>query len=81
MPTEVGDRLIMDGFGIASISRSDWVVVLIVSNSFIALVSAATEPTSTRKITLAADGYDEHRALRTLAFLRKYCGENCDGLP
>lgn len=30
--------------------------------------------------TLAADGYDEHRAQQTLAFLREYCGEDCDGL-
>lgn len=32
------------------------------------------------KTTLAADGYDEHRAQQTLAFLREYCGEDCDGL-
>lgn len=32
------------------------------------------------KTTLAADEYDEHRAQQTLAFLRKYCGEDCDGL-
>ncbi|BBV66734.1 hypothetical protein STW0522KLE44_31220 [Klebsiella sp. STW0522-44] len=32
------------------------------------------------KTTLAADGYDEYRAQQTLAFLREYCGEDCDGL-
>ncbi|PHZ04205.1 DNA cytosine methyltransferase [Citrobacter freundii] len=32
------------------------------------------------KTTLAVDEYDEHRAQQTLAFLRKYCGEDCDGL-
>lgn len=32
------------------------------------------------KTTLAVDEYDEHRAHQTLAFLRKYCGEDCDGL-
>lgn len=32
------------------------------------------------KTTLAADGYDEQRAQQTLAFLREYCGEECDGL-
>lgn len=32
------------------------------------------------KTTLAVDEYDEHRAQQALAFLRKYCGEDCDGL-
>ncbi|HCC7842238.1 DNA cytosine methyltransferase [Citrobacter freundii] len=32
------------------------------------------------KTALAVDEYDEHRAQQTLAFLRKYCGEDCDGL-
>lgn len=32
------------------------------------------------KTTLAADGYDEQCAQQTLAFLREYCGEDCDGL-
>ncbi|MFU0920801.1 DNA cytosine methyltransferase [Kluyvera sichuanensis] len=32
------------------------------------------------KTTLAADGYDDHRAQQTLTFLREYCGEDCDGL-
>ncbi|HFZ2328039.1 DNA cytosine methyltransferase [Citrobacter cronae] len=32
------------------------------------------------KTTLAVDEYDEHRAQQTLAFLREYCGEDCDGL-
>ncbi|MDV1266706.1 DNA cytosine methyltransferase [Citrobacter freundii] len=32
------------------------------------------------KTTLAVDEHDEHRAQQTLAFLRKYCGEDCDGL-
>ncbi|HCR4011224.1 DNA cytosine methyltransferase [Citrobacter werkmanii] len=32
------------------------------------------------KTTLAVDEYDEHRAQQTLEFLRKYCGEDCDGL-
>ncbi|ECX4836593.1 DNA cytosine methyltransferase [Salmonella enterica] len=32
------------------------------------------------KTTLAVTEYDEHRAQQTLAFLRKYCGEDCDGL-
>ncbi|HGH1778100.1 TPA: DNA cytosine methyltransferase [Salmonella enterica subsp. enterica serovar Mississippi] len=30
--------------------------------------------------TLAAEEYDEQRAQQVLAFLRKYCGENCTGL-
>ncbi|EDA3891583.1 DNA cytosine methyltransferase [Salmonella enterica subsp. enterica serovar Newport] len=30
--------------------------------------------------TLAADEYDEQRAQLVLAFLRKYCGEDCTGL-
>lgn len=55
-------------------------MVLIVSNFFAALVSAVTEPTSIRKTTLAVDEYDEHRAQQALAFLREYCGEDCDGL-
>lgn len=32
------------------------------------------------KTTLAVDEYDEHRAQLALEFLRKYCGEDCDGL-
>ena len=32
------------------------------------------------KTTLAAGGYDEHRAQQTLEFLRKYCSADCDGL-
>lgn len=32
------------------------------------------------KTTLAVDEYDEHRAQQALAFLREYCGEDCDGL-
>ncbi|EOI1398694.1 DNA cytosine methyltransferase [Citrobacter freundii] len=32
------------------------------------------------KTTLAVDEYDEHREQQALAFLRKYCGEDCDGL-
>ncbi|MGI1966630.1 DNA cytosine methyltransferase [Citrobacter freundii] len=32
------------------------------------------------KTTLAVDEYDEYRAQQTLAFLREYCGEDCDGL-
>lgn len=32
------------------------------------------------KTTLAVDEYDEHRAQQALVFLRKYCGEDCDGL-
>lgn len=55
-------------------------MVLIVSNFFVALVSAVTEPTSIRKTTLATDEYDEHRAQQTLEFLREYFGEDCDGL-
>jgi len=30
--------------------------------------------------SLATDGYDEQRADQTLAFLREYCGADCDGL-
>lgn len=30
--------------------------------------------------TLAAEEYDEQRAQQVLAFLRKYCGEDCTGL-
>ncbi|ECB0843294.1 DNA cytosine methyltransferase [Salmonella enterica subsp. enterica serovar Stanley] len=30
--------------------------------------------------SLAVDEYDEERAQQVLAFLRKYCGENCTGL-
>jgi len=29
---------------------------------------------------LAVESYDEHRADQVLAFLRQYCGEDCDGL-
>ncbi len=29
---------------------------------------------------LAAEDYDEERSQQALAFLREYCGENCDGL-
>ncbi len=32
------------------------------------------------KTTLAVEAYDQQRADQTLAFLRKYCGEDCDGL-
>ncbi|EDV4817142.1 DNA cytosine methyltransferase [Salmonella enterica subsp. enterica] len=32
------------------------------------------------KTSLAVDEYDEERAQQVLAFLRKYCGENCTGL-
>ncbi len=32
------------------------------------------------KTTLAIDEYDEQRAEQMLEFLRKYCGEDCDGL-
>ncbi|EIA6527263.1 DNA cytosine methyltransferase [Escherichia coli] len=32
------------------------------------------------KTTLAVDEYDEHRAQQALAFLREYCGEDCDGV-
>lgn len=32
------------------------------------------------KTILAVDEYDEHRAQQTLAFLREYCGGDCDGL-
>ncbi|BBT71119.1 DNA cytosine methyltransferase [Klebsiella sp. WP8-S18-ESBL-06] len=43
-------------------------------------VTAGGQHVGEVKTTLAADGYDEHRAQQTLAFLRKYCGEDCDGL-
>lgn len=43
-------------------------------------VTAAGQHVGEVKTTLAADGYDEHRAQQTLAFLREYCGEDCDGL-
>lgn len=32
------------------------------------------------KTTLAVEDYDQQRADQTLAFLRQYCGEDCDGL-
>lgn len=32
------------------------------------------------KTTLAVEAYDEQRADQTLAFLREYCGAECDGL-
>ena len=32
------------------------------------------------KTTLAVDAYDQQRADETLAFLREYCGADCDGL-
>ncbi|GAL58470.1 hypothetical protein EV102420_11_00400 [Pseudescherichia vulneris NBRC 102420] len=32
------------------------------------------------KTTLAVEAYNEQRADQTLAFLREYCGEGCDGL-
>lgn len=32
------------------------------------------------KTTLAVEAYDQQRADQTLAFLREYCGEDCDGL-
>ncbi|WP_330983693.1 MULTISPECIES: DNA cytosine methyltransferase [Enterobacterales] len=32
------------------------------------------------RTNLAVDGYDEGRALEVLAFLKKYCGEDSDGL-
>ncbi|EPK7360386.1 DNA cytosine methyltransferase [Kluyvera ascorbata] len=43
-------------------------------------VTAGGQHVGEVKTTLAADGYDEHRAQQTLAFLREYCGEDCDGL-
>jgi len=43
-------------------------------------VTAGGQHVGEVKTTLAAEGYDEHRAQQTLAFLREYCGENCDGL-
>lgn len=43
-------------------------------------VTAGGQHVGEVKTTLAADGYDEHRAQQTLEFLRQYCGEGCDGL-
>ncbi len=43
-------------------------------------VTAGGQHVGEVKTTLAADGYDEQRAQQTLAFLREYCGEDCDGL-
>lgn len=43
-------------------------------------VTAGGQHVGEVKATLAAGGYDEHRAQQTLAFLREYCGEDCDGL-
>ncbi|HEB4874353.1 TPA: DNA cytosine methyltransferase [Kluyvera ascorbata F0526] len=43
-------------------------------------VTAGGQHVGEVKATLAASGYDEHRAQQTLAFLREYCGEDCDGL-
>lgn len=43
-------------------------------------VTAGGQHVGEVKTTLAAGGYDEHRAQQTLAFLREYCGEDCDGL-
>lgn len=43
-------------------------------------VTAGGQHVGEVKTTLAADGYDEHRAQQTLEFLREYCGEDCDGL-
>lgn len=43
-------------------------------------VTAGGQHVGEVKTTLAVDGYDEHRAQQTLAFLREYCGEDCDGL-
>jgi len=43
-------------------------------------VTAGGQHVGEVKTTLAAEGYDEHRAQQTLAFLREYCGEDCDGL-
>ncbi|HGY3368192.1 DNA cytosine methyltransferase [Citrobacter portucalensis] len=43
-------------------------------------VTAGGQHVGEVKTTLAADGYDEHRAQQTLEFLRQYCGEDCDGL-
>lgn len=43
-------------------------------------VTAGGQHVGEVKTMLAADGYDEHRAQQTLAFLREYCGEDCDGL-
>ncbi len=42
-------------------------------------VTAGGQHVGEVKTTLAADGYDEHRAQQTLEFLRQYCGEYCDG--
>lgn len=43
-------------------------------------VTAGGQHVGEVKTTLATDGYDESRAQQTLAFLREYCGEDCDGL-
>lgn len=43
-------------------------------------VTAGGQHVGEVKTTLAADGYDEHRAQQTLEFLREYCGKDCDGL-
>ncbi|MDZ4030215.1 DNA cytosine methyltransferase [Kluyvera ascorbata] len=43
-------------------------------------VTAGGQHVGEVKTTLATDGYDEHRAQQTLAFLREYCCEDCDGL-
>lgn len=43
-------------------------------------VTAGGQHVGEVKTTLAADGYNEQRAQQTLAFLREYCGEDCDGL-
>lgn len=43
-------------------------------------VTAGGQHVGEVKTTLAVDGYDEHRAQQTLAFLQEYCGEDCDGL-
>ncbi|MBB3323615.1 DNA cytosine methyltransferase [Atlantibacter sp. RC6] len=43
-------------------------------------VTAGGQHVGEVKTTLATDGFDEQRAQQTLAFLREYCGEDCDGL-
>ncbi|WP_313471421.1 DNA cytosine methyltransferase [Atlantibacter hermannii] len=43
-------------------------------------VTAGGQHVGEVKTTLAAEGYDEQRAAQVLAFLREYCGEDCDGL-
>ncbi|EJD6422028.1 DNA cytosine methyltransferase [Citrobacter freundii] len=43
-------------------------------------VTAGGQHVGEVKTTLAVDEYDEHRAQLALEFLRKYCGEDCDGL-